>query len=39
MLFSGRRRAAVYAFYEALRFDRDAKQAFVITSPRASLGT
>jgi GNAT superfamily N-acetyltransferase len=38
MLLSGRRRAAVYAFYEALGFDRDAKQAFVITSPRVSPG-
>jgi GNAT superfamily N-acetyltransferase len=34
MLFSGRQRAAVYAFYETLGFDRDAKQAFVINAPR-----
>lgn len=32
MLMSGKERREVHAFYEALGFDRDAKQAFVVRS-------
>jgi GNAT superfamily N-acetyltransferase len=33
MLLSGLKRAGAHAFYQALGFDRDAKQGFVITRP------
>jgi GNAT superfamily N-acetyltransferase len=38
MLLSGVRRTGAHAFYQALGFDRDAKQAFVITRPIDGAG-